>query len=147
MDRELKVKYLVVPISLLLITIITVILVFTTGDGWRFYLIGGALGLMTHGLMVKEAARITRMAKDPEFNGRNTAIVWFLVRMIVVIGVFVGVAFLAKKGAGDDRSKLVIDMVIALSGYLTVKVVFITSVLILKGFEHKKAKVKEGDIK
>ena len=144
MDRELKIKYLVVPISLLIITIVTIILVFTTGDGWRYYLIGGALGLLTHGLMVKEAARLTREAKNKDSNPRKTAIFWFLARMIVVIGVFVGVAFLAKKGAEDDKTKLVISMVITLAGYLTCKIVFITSILILKGFEIK-GKKKDGD--
>ena len=144
MDRELKIKYLVVPISLLIITIVTIILVFTTGDGWRYYLIGGALGLLTYGLMVKEAARLTREAKNKYSDPRKTAIFWFLARMIVVIGVFVGVAFLAKKGAGDDKTKIVISMVITLAGYLTCKIVFITSILILKGFEIK-GKKKDGD--
>lgn len=145
MDRELKIKYLVVPISLLIITIVTIILVFTTGNGWRYYLIGGALGLLTHGLLVKESARIEREAKDPLFNARKTAIFWFLARMVVVIGVFIGVAFLAKKDAGDDRGMLVISLVVTLAGYLTCKLVFITSVLILKGFEIKGKKKKDGD--
>ena len=145
MDRELKVKFLVVPISLLIITIVTVILAITTDSGWRYYLIGGALGLLTHGLLVKETARIARMAKDPLFNARKTAIAWFLIRMVVVIGVFVGVAFLAYKDAASDKTKLAIDMVITLSGYMTSKIVFIVSILILKNFEIKGRMKKDGD--
>lgn len=138
MPRELKIKYLVVPISLLIIAIVTVILVITTDNGWRYYLIGGALGLMTHGLMIKESARIERMAKDPLFNGRKTAIIWFLVRMMVVAAVFVGVAFVSKEDLNNpDKTNLVIDLVITLAGYLTVKIVFIASVLILKTLDRK----------
>ncbi len=138
MPKELKIKYLVVPISILLIAIVTVILAVTTKNGWRYYLIGGALGLLTHGLMIKETARVARMAKDPLFNGRKSAILWFLVRMLVVAGVFVGVAFVSKEDLNNpDKTNLVIDLVITLAGYMTVKIVFIISVLILKKIEKK----------
>lgn len=137
MTKDQKINFIVVPISLLAIGIITLIL-FLTKQEWKFYLIGGFLGLMCHGLMVKQNARISRMTKlDPTqtvFNPKKSAILWYLLRFVLVIAVFVVLGFLAPK---DPRQKFVISMLIALGGYLTIKILFF---IILLSYREKVVK-------
>ena len=68
MTRDQKINFIVVPITLLIVGIVTLVL-FLVGKNevwWKYYLIGGMLGLMCHGLMVKQNARTIRMTKlDP----------------------------------------------------------------------------------
>jgi len=137
MTRDQKINFIVVPISLLVIGIVTIILVITKQE-WRYYLIGGMLGLMCHGLMVKQNARMSRMTKlDPNqtvFHPKKSALLWFLLRFVLVVTVFVVLGFLAPK---DPREKFVISMLIALGGYLTLKVIFL---IILLCFREKVVK-------
>ena len=66
---DFKINVMVVPITLFIVIIVTLLLVFLTPknyDLWKFYLIGSLLGLMLHGMMVKENARLKRFNKlDP----------------------------------------------------------------------------------
>ncbi len=144
MTKEQTIKYLVVPVSVVLIAIITVVLVFAARENiWRYYLIGGALGLLTHGFMIKSTARITRMSNDPTFNARKSAMIWMLIRMVVVVGVFVGIAFLAKDDLQEnDKSKLVVDLIVALAGYMTVKIIFLLSIGLTRYLERREAKME-----
>ena len=132
MTREQKINFMVVPISFVLAAIVVVVLVLTKQD-WKYYLIGVLLGLMTHGMMVKQNARLVRLTKlDPNhttFNPRKSAMMWFLLRFVLVAGVFVVLALLAKD---EERMTLVIKMLVALAGYITVKVVFIILLLTIK---------------
>ena len=135
MTREQKINFFVVPISFVLAIIITVVLVVTKQD-WKYYLIGVLLGLMTHGMMVKQNARLVRLNKlDPNhttFNPRKSAILWFALRFLLVAGVFVVLGLLAKD---EERTVLVAKMLYALAGYVTVKVVFIILLLTMKNRE------------
>ena len=132
MTRDQKINFFVVPISFVLAIIVVVVLLLTKQD-WKYYLIGVLLGLMTHGMMVKQNARLVRLTKlDPQhttFNPRKSAIMWFLLRFVLVAGVFVILALLAKD---LERTELVIKMLIALGGYVTVKIVFIVLLLTIK---------------
>ncbi len=132
MTREQKINFFVVPISIVLAGIITVVLVLTKQD-WKYYLIGVLLGLMTHGMMVKQNARLVRLTKlDPNhttFNPRKSAILWFLLRFVLVAGVLVILGLLARN---DERPVLVIKMLVAAGGYITVKIVFIVLLLTIK---------------
>ena len=132
MTREQKINFFVVPISIVLAGIITLILVLTKQD-WKYYLIGVLLGLMTHGMMVKQNARLVRLTKlDPNhttFNPRKSAILWFLLRFVLVAGVLVILGLLARN---DERPVLVIKMLVAAGGYITVKIVFIVLLLTIK---------------
>ena len=125
MTMEQKINFFVVPISAVLAIIITVVLVLTKQD-WKYYLIGVLLGLMTHGMMVKQNARLVRLNKlDPNhttFNPRKSAILWFLLRFLLVAGVLVVLGLLARN---DERTVLVAKMLVAGGGYVTVKIVFI----------------------
>ncbi|MBQ9449028.1 MAG: hypothetical protein IJU60_04055 [Acholeplasmatales bacterium] len=132
MTREQKINFFVVPISAVLAIIITVVLVLTKQD-WKYYLIGVLLGLMTHGMMVKQNARLVRLNKlDPNhttFNPRKSAILWFLLRFLLVAGVLVVLGLLARN---DERTVLVAKMLVAGGGYVTVKIVFIILLLTMK---------------
>lgn len=137
MTRDQKINFIVVPVTLVIIGIVTLVLVLTKQE-WKYYLIGGMLGLMCHGLMVKQNARISRMSKlDPTetvFHPKKSAMLWYALRFALVVTVFVVLGFLAPK---DPREKFVISMLIALGGYLTLKIVFL---IILLCFREKVVK-------
>lgn len=132
LTKEEKINFLVVPISILVIGIVTMILVFTN-QNWKYYLIGGALGLLTHGLMVKQNARMTRMVKlDPEhttFNPKRSSILWYFLRFGVVAVVLVVLGFLIKD---KEQTEKVISMILALAGYATLKIIFLICILIFR---------------
>ena len=69
MTKEMKINFIVVPITLLIVLTATLIILNVTPKEynlWKYYLIGSMLGLMTHGMMVKQNARIARLSKaDP----------------------------------------------------------------------------------
>ncbi len=134
---SLKISYLIVPISIVLVAIITVILAIC-GQGWYYYLLGALAGLLNHGLLVKQTARIERFAKlDPEgktLNPKKTALLWYFLRVLVFVGVFVALAF--KANIAEDKNGIWL-IVTALGGYLTIKVVMIICLLI------SREKVKE----
>ncbi len=137
MTKDQKINFLVVPITLGVVGIITLVL-FLCGQDWKYYLIGGMLGLMCHGLMVKQNARMLRMTKlDPTqtvFNPKKSSILWYLLRFVLVLVVFVVLGFLAKD---KPRQEFVISMLIALGGYLTLKIIFL---IILLCFREKVVK-------
>ena len=140
MTRDQKINFIVVPITLLIVGIVTLVL-FLVGKNevwWKYYLIGGMLGLMCHGLMVKQNARTIRMTKlDPTgtvFYPKKSAMLWYALRFALVVTVLVVLGFLAPK---DLREKFVISMLSALGGYLTLKVIFL---IILLCFREKVVK-------
>ena len=132
MTRDQKINFLVVPITLAVVGIVTLIL-FLCKQDWKYYLIGGMLGLMCHGLMVKQNARMTRMTKlDPThttFNPKKSTILWYLLRFALVLVVFVVLGFLAKD---RERKDFVISMLIALGGYMTLKIIFIIMLMCVR---------------
>ena len=83
--------------------------------------------------MVKQNARMTRMTKlDPThttFNPKKSTILWYLLRFALVLVVFVVLGFLAKD---RERKDFVISMLIALGGYMTLKVIFIIMLMCVR---------------
>jgi len=132
MTRDQKINFLVVPITIAIVGIVTLILALCKQD-WKYYLIGGMLGLMCHGLMVKQNARMLRMTRlDPThttYNPKKSTILWYLLRFALVLVVFVVLGFLAKD---KPRKDFVISMIIALAGYLTLKVIFLIMLLCIR---------------
>ena len=132
MTKEQKINLLVVPITLVIVGIVTVILV-VLKQNWKYYLIGGLLSLLTHGLMVKQNARMTRLTKlDPEhttYNPKRSAVLWYFLRFFLVLAIFVVLGYLAKD---LERMQFVISMILALAGYVTLKIVFIILILIFR---------------
>ena len=89
---ENKANLLAVPITLAFVALGTIILAILK-FGWVYFLIGALVGLMNHGLMLKQSYRITRYAElDPEgktLNPKKTALIWYLMRVLVFVAVFV----------------------------------------------------------
>ena len=126
---DFKINVMVVPITLFIVISVTLLLVFVTPktyDLWKFYLIGSLLGLMLHGMMVKENARLKRFNKlDPEhktFNPKKSAILWFLLRMLAFGAVFFTMGYISKNA---ERIVLIVRLLTALGGYMTLKIVFL----------------------
>lgn len=135
--RNLKIEYLIVPITLAVGGIVTAILA-ATHQGWSYYLIGLMTALLNHGLLVKQSFQIERNAKlDPEgkqLKPKRTMMLWYFLRVLVFVGVFVSIAFKADL---KNNSQGVWYFLTAFGGYMTLKAVLIVLVLIFKG------KVKE----
>ena len=127
-----KANYLVVPVALGVVTIVTIILAIVK-FGWYYYLIGALVGLMNHGLLLKQFYRIRRYAKlDPEgktLNPKRTALIWFLLRVLVLAAVF---AALIYKATPWTDSNGIWYIILAVIGYTTIKVIFIIFLLISK---------------
>lgn len=127
---ENKAKLLAVPITLLVVIIITIILA-VLKFGLVYFLIGSLVGLMNHGLMLKQSYRIQRYAElDPEgktLNPKKTALIWYLLRILVFAGVFIALVF--KADIQNDKMGIWY-VVLALAGYLIVRIIFIIFLII-----------------
>lgn len=134
---NVKINYLVVPITIAIATIITIILA-ATQQGWYYYLIGVLTALLNHGLRVKQNARLVRFAKlDPTgetLKPKRTAILWYLLRVVVFAGIFIVLIFKAEPWTNPQGIYYIIT---GLGGYATLTVALIITVLICRG------KVKE----
>ena len=129
---NLKANYLVVPITLLVSIVVTIILAICK-LGWVYYLIGTMTALLNHGLLVKQTFRIERYAKlDPEgktLNPKKTVALWSFLRALVFVGVFVSLAF--KADITNDKNAIWL-IITAFLGYMTLKVVLIVCFLVFR---------------
>ena len=127
---ENKANLLAVPITLVAVTTVTVILAILR-FGWVYFLIGALVGLMNHGLMLKQSYRIARYAElDPEgktLNPKRTALVWYFLRVLVFVAVFVALVF--KADIANDKMGIWY-IVLALAGYLLCRIIFIIFLII-----------------
>ena len=133
MKKKMIVNNIAAPIALLLVGVVTLIL-FLCDVNWKFYLIGAMLGFLVHGMLLKQSYKMERMAKlDPEqtfFNPKKSSISWLALRMVVTVAVFAALAYLSISENGKKQG--VIDVLIALAGFITLKVVFIIGVLLTR---------------
>ena len=122
---ENKANLLAVPITLVAVATGTIILA-VVKFGWVYFLIGALVGLMNHGLMLKQSYRIARYAElDPEgktLNPKKTALIWYLLRILVFVGVFIALVF--KADVRNDKMGIWY-VVLALAGYLMCRIIFI----------------------
>jgi hypothetical protein len=127
---ENKANLLAVPITLAFVALGTIILAILK-FGWVYFLIGALVGLMNHGLMLKQSYRITRYAElDPEgktLNPKKTALIWYLMRVLVFVAVFVALVF--KADVANDKMGIWY-VVLALGGYLLCRIIFIIFLII-----------------
>lgn len=127
---KVKNNLLIVPITIVIVTIITIILGLLK-LGWYYYLVGALVGLMNHGLLVKQTYRLARLAAhDPKgeiHNPKKTAILGIGLRFLVFIAVFLVLAYKANISADKNNIWLIIT---AFLGYLTLKVVLIITLII-----------------
>lgn len=119
-----------------IISIIVSIFLGCFGYDFVYYLIGVFTGLLNFGLMIKTNRRIVRAAEnDPDnaaiFVKRQTAI-GFLLRLFVFIGVFLAIFY---KELGNENGMW--NLLIAFSGYATLKLSLIISYLIFRKKVHE----------
>lgn len=129
MDQRISI--LVVPITWGVAAIAAIILGVCKLD-WIYYLIGVCTGLLNFGLMIKTNRRILRMAElypdTASVMAKRQAWIGVLFRMLVFIGIFLAIFF--KEVYGNPNG--IWNLVIAFSGYATVKVVLIIVYLIFR---------------
>lgn len=127
---ENKANLLAVPITLVAVATGTIILA-VTKFGWVYFLIGALVGLMNHGLMLKQSYRMARYAElDPEgktLNPKKTALIWYLLRVLVFVGVFIALVF--KADIKNDKMGIWY-VVLALAGYLLTRIIFVIFLII-----------------
>ncbi len=127
---ENKANLLAAPITILVVAIGTIILAILQ-FGWYYFLIGGLVGLMNHGLMLKQSYRMARYAElDPEgktLNPKKTALIWYLIRVLVFVAVFVVLIY--KADIANDKMGIWY-VVLALAAYLICRLIFIIFLII-----------------
>ena len=127
---ENKANLLAVPITLVAVATGTIILA-VVKFGWVYFLIGALVGLMNHGLMLKQSYRMARYAElDPEgktLNPKKTALIWYLLRVLVFVGVFIALVF--KADIKNDKMGIWY-VVLALAGYLLTRIIFVIFLII-----------------
>ena len=100
---------------------------------WWYYPIGVIMGLITHLLMVIQNRSFYRIQKnDIEkalFHPKKSSFLWYGLRILVIIVGFAGIVLLASF---IHRDRLLEVSLITLGGIITVKVLFIASLLIFK---------------
>ena len=120
-------------ISSFFITILLTILFIVLSMEWYFYLIGVALSIATHIIIVIQNKRIYNIAKNEflmqSFRPKLSSVVWYLVKGILVISVTVLLVFLFDI---YNDSHAIREVFLYIGGYLTIKVTFIISLLINK---------------
>lgn len=118
-----------VPINLLISLIVTTVLYFCNLE-FVYFLFGTILALITHALMVIQNNSFFNNMKYEQtrvtFHPKKTAFLWYLLRLVIVIGYLVLMVFLSNIMTSDDRLVIIITFV---SGYLTVKLLFILTLL------------------
>ncbi len=118
-----------VPINLLISLIVTTVLYFCNLE-FIYFLFGTILALITHALMVIQNNSFFNNMKYEQtrvtFHPKKTAFLWYLLRLVIVIGYLVLMVFLSNIMTSDDRLVIIITFV---SGYLTVKLLFILTLL------------------
>jgi len=128
---KLKVDYYIVPASLLIGAIVTIILAICH-LGWNYYLIGLFTSLLTHGMLIKQNYRLQKLAlEDKEaitYNPRKIAFSGYALRLLVFVAVF-GVIIYKFKDNLKNNASLIIT---TLCGYLTLKIVLIFGYLIFR---------------
>lgn len=128
---KLKVDYYIVPVSLLIGTIVTIVLAILH-LGWYYYLIGLFTSLLTHGMLIKQNYHLQRLALEEKeavtYNPKKIAYKGYLLRLLVFGAVFFVVIYKLK----DDLKGNAWLIITTLCGYLTLKVVLIFGYLLFR---------------
>ncbi len=143
MDENHKIAAIVAPICWLLGSIGGLILFFTLNkdirSAWTFsYVLGLLVGLLTMGISVKGATKVSKMAEDEDEAGSPIKInmLYFLFRILLLAAIFTMVIvnqFVTNVENPD------FNVWATLIGYILTKIVLLAVMLILKG------KVKDNE--
>lgn len=116
-------------LSLFLILALTITFVLIKFE-WYFYLVGVALSIGTHIIMVIQNRKFYNIAQNEflkeTFHPKISSIIWYLVKGILVISVTI--LLLVLSDVYND-SHAIREVFLYVGGYLTIKVTFIISLL------------------
>ena len=119
-------------LSLFLILALTITFVLIKFE-WYFYLVGVALAIGTHIIMVIQNRKFYNIAQNEflkeTFHPKISSIIWYLVKGILVISVTI--LLLVLSDIYND-SHAIREVFLYVGRYLTIKVTFIISLLINK---------------
>lgn len=117
--------------ALFLIIVSTILGLF--GLLWWYYPLGVIIGIITHLLMLIQNKRFFSIQENEVekalFHPKKDAFIWYGLRILVIIVGLVGIFLLASF---MNHNRLLEVSLITLGGILTVKVIFISLLLIFK---------------
>ena len=114
-----------IPINLLISLVVTTVLYFCNLE-FVYFLFGTILALITHALMVLQNDSFYQIVKTEvvrsTIHPKKSAILWYLLRIVIIIGYLVLMIFTSDFMHSDNRLVITITFI---SGYLIVKLLFI----------------------
>ena len=117
--------------ALFLIIVSTILGLF--GLLWWYYPLGIIIGVITHMLMLIQNKRFFNIQNNEVeravFHPKKDAFLWYGLRILVII---IGLAFVFLLASFINKNRLLEVSLITLGGILTVKVIFISLLLIFK---------------
>ena len=143
-----KANYLYAPVTIVVVAIVTICLVIFK-QPWSYYLIGALTALLNHGIMIKTSFRIKRYAElDPKgqtLSAKKLMLLSYLIRSLLVLGVFIALAFKADFNA--DYKLAAIRLVVALAGFVTVKAIFVIFLIAFRDDKEIENAIKANKVK
>ena len=129
--KNLRISHFI-PISLLITLVIIVILYFCKLE-FLYFLYGVLLSLFSHFMMLIQNRQFYNISKNRSerqvFHPKKSSVLWYIFRIIIVGGFVALICFLSNIPNGEKSLEMVILM---LSGYVFIKVIFIVFILIIK---------------
>ena len=114
-----------IPINLLISLVVITVLYFLNIE-FIYFLLGTILALITHALMVIQNDSFYQIIKTEvgrsTIHPKKSAILWYLLRVVIIIGYLVLMIFASDFMHSDNRLVITITFI---SGYLVVKLLFI----------------------
>lgn len=130
--KNLKANLFVTPICIALGAIVTLVLALCK-QGWTYYLVMLATGLLNHGLFIRSSTKIAnKIELDPEgkiFNAKKASVLGYILRTTIFVVVYAALVYKADIKNTDNG---LINCIYAALGYLTYRLVFIICILIFK---------------
>jgi hypothetical protein len=130
--KNLKANLFVTPICIVIGAIVTIVLALLK-QGWSYYLVMLAAGLLVHGLFIKSTVKIANgIEADPEgkfFNPKKESTKGYIIRSLIFIVVYAALVYKADIKNTDNG---LWNCLYGALGYLTYRLVFIICILIFK---------------
>ena len=133
--KNLKASLYVTPICIGVGAIVTIILALLK-QGWSYYLVMLAAGLLVHGLFIKSSTQIANKILDDKeehnYNPKKDSLKGYLIRSALFIVIYAALVYKADiKNTPDGLWNCLYGAL----GYLTYRLVFIICLLIFKNKE------------
>lgn len=112
-------------ISLFFYLIATIVLILLKLE-WYYFLLGFALSIITHALMIIQNKKMYEMVKSKynmfEIRPRRTVFIWYFLKSLLVISFTISLVFIADLFHNDNAVRIIF---IYIFGYLSLKIIFV----------------------